>query len=61
MTRVQLEKKFNVQIDEVRSVYLRKKIGWVAYRGDTEVARKPTIADLEKQLVDIFQQQEKGL
>lgn len=47
MTRVQLEKKYDVQIDSVRSAYKSKHMYWAAYKGDREIARGKRLSDLQ--------------
>ncbi|MGN1155661.1 MAG: hypothetical protein ACI4TK_05755 [Agathobacter sp.] len=50
MTRAQLEKKYGVQIDDVRSAYKSRHICFSAYKGDQEIARGQKLADLEAAL-----------
>lgn len=53
MTRVQLEKRYGVQIDDVRSAYKRKHICFAAYKGDQEIARGQRLVDLEAALREV--------
>lgn len=47
MTWAQLEKKYDVQIDSVRSAYKSKHMYWAAYKGNKEIAQGKTLVNLQ--------------
>ena len=51
MTRTQLEKKYNVVIEENRTA-LGKRIGYIAYNGDNRIAEGKTFSALEQALAE---------